>query len=138
MSDAKLSAFVVFDEDSMPQFCAPVASMCHDHINDAIAGDIDGAAKWVVRHLGQFEMQPRGYLLQWPAPGGGRVAIWSASDASAKAIGCPVEALYAADSIEAATGIYNERLGGRNYEPAAALSDRRSSATSGAGEDQDA
>lgn len=65
MSDGKLSAFVVFDEDGMPQFCAPVASMCHDHINDAIAGDIDGAAKWVVRHL--VSIQPSADLAGWIA-----------------------------------------------------------------------
>lgn len=56
MSDLKeLSAFVVFDEDGVPQFCAPTASMCHDHINDAISADIDDASKWIVRRLGHTQ-----------------------------------------------------------------------------------
>lgn len=40
---------------------------------------------------------PRGFLLQWPTANG-RQPVWSDTDSAAKAIGCPVVALFALDS----------------------------------------
>ena len=39
-------------------------------------------------------LTPRGFLLHWPKPGGGRELIWSETDAAGVMIGCPVEPVY--------------------------------------------
>jgi hypothetical protein len=50
--------WVVMDEAGMPNHVAPAASMCHEHINDAISGGIDGAGKWVVRECEVLHPKP--------------------------------------------------------------------------------
>ena len=37
----------------------------------------------------------RGWLIEWPVPGGRRNTVWSDSDAAGKAIGCPHEPVFA-------------------------------------------
>jgi hypothetical protein len=49
--------WVVMDETGSPDYVAPVASMCHDHINAAIAEGIADAAKWVVRECEVLEQK---------------------------------------------------------------------------------
>jgi hypothetical protein len=43
---------------------------------------------------GKDALVQRGYLMEWPAFGGGRTTTWAPSDAAAKAIGCPYEPVY--------------------------------------------
>lgn len=40
------------------------------------------------------QLQPRGFLLHWPAIGGGRQLVWDESRLAGDAIGCPVEPVY--------------------------------------------
>lgn len=39
-------------------------------------------------------LTPRGFLLHWPKPGGGRTLLWHETDAAGVSIGCPVEPVY--------------------------------------------
>jgi hypothetical protein len=44
--------WVVIDpSDSDSVFSAPDEELCHEHINEAIGEDIDGASSWVVRRF---------------------------------------------------------------------------------------
>ena len=38
--------------------------------------------------------EPAGFLLHWPAPGGGREILWSKDGAAGRAIGCPVTEVF--------------------------------------------
>lgn len=40
--------------------------------------------------------EPAGFLLHWPAPGGGRDILWSRDGAAGHAIGCPVTEIFKA------------------------------------------
>ena len=40
--------------------------------------------------------EPAGFLLHWPAPGGGRDILWSKDGAAGHAIGCPVTEVFKA------------------------------------------
>jgi len=40
--------------------------------------------------------EPAGFLLHWPAPGGGRDILWSKDGAAGHAIGCPVTEIFKA------------------------------------------
>jgi len=40
--------------------------------------------------------EPAGFLLHWPAPGGGRDTLWSRDGAAGHAIGCPVTEIFKA------------------------------------------
>lgn len=40
--------------------------------------------------------EPAGFLLHWPAPGGGRDTLWSKDGAAGHAIGCPVTEIFKA------------------------------------------
>lgn len=54
------------------------------------AGDVtkDDAIEALAKRLLE-PMEPAGFLLQWPAPGGGRETLWSETGAAAEVIGCP-------------------------------------------------
>lgn len=43
------SIWIVLDEDGAPEFSALWPEACHEHINEAIGEDVDGAEKWIVR-----------------------------------------------------------------------------------------
>ena len=43
--------------------------------------------------------EPAGFLLHWPAPGGGRQTIWSETRAPGLAIGCPVTEVFKASVV---------------------------------------
>ena len=43
------SIWCVIDEQGQPCFCAGYPEVCHEHINEAIAEDIDDAGHWIVR-----------------------------------------------------------------------------------------
>lgn len=40
--------------------------------------------------------EPAGFLLHWPAPGGGREILWSKDGEAGRAIGCPVTEIFKA------------------------------------------
>jgi hypothetical protein len=42
-------AWIVFDEEGSPEIAYSFPEGCHDHINEAIEMEIEGAEKWVVR-----------------------------------------------------------------------------------------
>ena len=46
-----MKIFVVLDETEFPCHAATYAHACQEHINDAIEGGIEEAAKWVVREF---------------------------------------------------------------------------------------
>ena len=43
--------------------------------------------------------EPAGFLLHWPATGGGRQTIWSETRAPGLAIGCPVTEIFKASAV---------------------------------------
>lgn len=47
--------WVVYDKQGWPIYSAPDRQMCHDHINDMIEHDIDGAPECVVRQVQVME-----------------------------------------------------------------------------------
>lgn len=72
------------------ELAQPAPASAGNHIPDA--------GKMVVAEL----PEPDGYLLQWPTPGGGREHVWRDTDATAKAIGCPHEAMYGEGKVREA------------------------------------
>lgn len=45
--------------------------------------------------------EPAGFLLHWPAPGGGREILWSKDGEAGRAIGCPVTEIFKATDRDA-------------------------------------
>ena len=65
-----------------PQLALAVAQQLRAALQDK-AGEVRG-------------YEPAGFLLHWPAPGGGRDILWSRDGAAGHAIGCPVTEIFKA------------------------------------------
>lgn len=66
------------------------------------ATEAEAAERWNLRTALQDKAgevrgyEPAGFLLHWPAPGGGRDTLWSMDGAAGHAIGCPVTEIFKA------------------------------------------
>ncbi len=65
-----------------------------ENIPDAFEAGYRQAEADAIGKPAQAQPQPRGYLLHWPAVGGGRRVIWDESRIAGDAVGCPVEPVY--------------------------------------------
>ena len=103
------SRWIIEDADLHPmarRFVAPAPVLTRDHVMSALAlcpTDLPHPKRceWIANKLNEATgkpaapvLTPRGYLLHWPSPRGGRELIWSERDSAGVAISCPVEPVF--------------------------------------------
>ena len=96
MLDAAPAALVAQPSDAdIDAVVAKATGFDGDGTQEMNAEDLRHIARAVLALRPKVQpLTPRGFLLHWPKPGGGRELIWSEKDGAGVMIGCPVEPVY--------------------------------------------